>query len=100
MGMLFNDHTSTNPNVAWSAGAMISTLDDLRVWAKALATGALLKPETHVEQLRFGTIANSGGLSVGYVLGITKFGDFIGITARSSATRRPCCTCPTRTRPS
>jgi D-alanyl-D-alanine carboxypeptidase len=72
------DYTATNPNVAWAAGAMISTLDDLRVWAKVLATGALLKPETHAEQLRFGTIANSGGLSVGYGLGIAKFGDLIG----------------------
>ena len=72
------DYTSTNPNVAWTAGAMISTLDDLRSWAKAFATGALLKPETHVEQLRFGTVGDSGGLNIGYGLGIAKFGDFIG----------------------
>jgi D-alanyl-D-alanine carboxypeptidase len=72
------DYTSTNPNVAWTAGAMISTLDDLRIWTKVLATGALLKPETHIEQLRFGTVGDSGGLSIGYGLGIAKFGDFIG----------------------
>jgi D-alanyl-D-alanine carboxypeptidase len=72
------DYTSTDPNVAWAAGAMISTLDDLHVWAKVFATGALLKPETHIEQLRFGTVGDSGGLNIGYGLGIAKFGDFIG----------------------
>jgi len=71
------DYTFSNPNVPWTAGAMISTLDDLRVWAKALATGALLKPETKAERLRFGPLADGSGLS-GYGLGIARFGDFIG----------------------
>jgi D-alanyl-D-alanine carboxypeptidase len=71
------DYTFSNPNVPWTAGAMISTLDDLHVWAKALATGALLKPKTQAERLRFGALADSSGLS-GYGLGIAKFGDFIG----------------------
>jgi D-alanyl-D-alanine carboxypeptidase len=73
----FKDYTFSNPNVPWTAGAMISTLDDLRVWAKALAIGALLRPETQAERLRFGPLADSSGLS-GYGLGIAKFGDFIG----------------------
>jgi D-alanyl-D-alanine carboxypeptidase len=71
------DFTASNPAVAWSAGAMISTLDDLRIWAKALATGALLKPETHAEQLKFGTITTKP-FQIGYGLGIANFGGLVG----------------------
>ena len=56
---------------------MISTLEDLRTWAKALATGGLLKPATHAEQMKFGTI-NAKPLYVGYGLGIRNFGGLIG----------------------
>jgi hypothetical protein len=31
---------------------MISTLDDMRIWARALATGVLLTPETQREPPR------------------------------------------------
>ena len=41
------DVTASNPAFAGGAGAMISTLADLKVWAKALATGSLLAPATH-----------------------------------------------------
>ena len=71
------DFTASNPAVAWSAGAMISTLDDLRIWSKALATGALLNPETHAEQMKFGAIATKP-IHVGYGLGIANFGGLIG----------------------
>ena len=33
-----------NPSAFWAAGAMISTVPDLMVWAKALAEGTLLTP--------------------------------------------------------
>jgi D-alanyl-D-alanine carboxypeptidase len=71
------DYTATNPAVAWTAGAMISTLEDLRIWGKALATGTLLKPATHEEQMKFGTII-AKPLHVGYGLGIGNFGGLIG----------------------
>ncbi len=70
-------HTATNPAVAWTGGAIVSTLDDLKVWAKALATGALLKPGTHAEQMKYETLA-AGKVSVGYGLGIGDFGGLIG----------------------
>ncbi|MFI1832001.1 serine hydrolase domain-containing protein [Streptomyces olivaceoviridis] len=35
------DAADWNPSWGWAAGAMISTLDDLRVWAPTLATGEL-----------------------------------------------------------
>ena len=71
------DYTATNPAVAWTAGAMISTLDDLKVWAKALATGALLKPETHAEQMDY-EMMPAGKISVGYGLGVADFAGMIG----------------------
>ena len=71
------DYTASNPAVAWTAGAMISTLDDLKVWAKALATGSLLKPETHAEQMKYEMIP-AGKISVGYGLGIADFAGLIG----------------------
>jgi CubicO group peptidase (beta-lactamase class C family) len=70
--------TATMPNVAWTAGAMISTRDDLRIWARVLAAGTLLKPETHKEQTQFGLISDSGGLRVAYGLGIARIGKFVG----------------------
>ncbi|MFG2606290.1 serine hydrolase domain-containing protein [Streptomyces sp. NPDC048514] len=35
------DTTDWNPSWGWAAGAMISTLDDLRIWARTVATGRL-----------------------------------------------------------
>lgn len=43
--------TDWNPSWGWAAGAMISTLDDLRTWAEALAAGTLLSPETQRQRL-------------------------------------------------
>lgn len=38
-------------DLAWAAGGMVTTLDDLKVWAKALATGELLSDAMHEEQM-------------------------------------------------
>jgi D-alanyl-D-alanine carboxypeptidase len=35
------DTADWNPSWGWAAGAMISTLDDLRIWARTVATGQL-----------------------------------------------------------
>lgn len=43
--------TDWNPSWAWAAGAMTSTLADLKVWVPALATGELLSPELQAERL-------------------------------------------------
>jgi D-alanyl-D-alanine carboxypeptidase len=72
------DLTAINPNLAWTAGAMISTPHDLRIWGTALATGRLLKKGTQAAQLRFRQIANPGGPYIGYGLGMFKLGGFVG----------------------
>jgi D-alanyl-D-alanine carboxypeptidase len=47
-----NDATAWNPSWGWTAGSMISNLDDLLVWGEALATGdGILSPETQAERL-------------------------------------------------
>jgi D-alanyl-D-alanine carboxypeptidase len=48
-----NDATNWNPAYTWTSGSVISTLSDMVIWAKALATGTLLKPQTYAEQLHW-----------------------------------------------
>jgi D-alanyl-D-alanine carboxypeptidase len=72
------DYTAVNPKVAWTAGAMISTVTDLKRWGKVLARGTLLSKKLQRERLRLGRIPNQGGPPVGYGLGILRFGDWLG----------------------
>jgi len=72
------DYTAVNPKVAWTAGAMVSTLGDLRKYARELATGALLPANLQAERVKFGAIPNGKGPSVGYGLGILHVGDWLG----------------------
>jgi D-alanyl-D-alanine carboxypeptidase len=71
--------TDWNPSWGWTAGSAISTLHDLHIWAKALATGRLLSAATQKERLSF---VNIGTLWLGkplrYGLGVADFGGFIG----------------------
>jgi D-alanyl-D-alanine carboxypeptidase len=69
--------TDWNPSWGWAAGAMISTLDDMRIWAPALATGKLLDPVT--QQQRLQTVGTPGlPPQDGYGLGIFNLGGWIG----------------------
>ena len=47
------DATNWNYSWGWGAGSMISTLDDMRVWARVLATGTLLSPAMKAAQQQF-----------------------------------------------
>jgi D-alanyl-D-alanine carboxypeptidase len=73
-----HDYTAVNPQVAWTAGAMVSTIDDLFTSGEALATGTLLTKRLQAKRLGFGTIPNGNGPPVGCGLGILRFGDWIG----------------------
>jgi D-alanyl-D-alanine carboxypeptidase len=69
---------------------VISTLHDLRIWARAVATGALLKPRTQRARLRLrpvagavfaplaGTTGINAGLPFSYGLGIAGAGGMLG----------------------
>ncbi|WP_030762972.1 MULTISPECIES: serine hydrolase domain-containing protein [unclassified Streptomyces] len=69
------DATRWNPSWAWAAGEMVSDVQDLRSWARTLATGTLLKPATQAERLKT-TPMNIPG--AGYGLGIFNVQGWIG----------------------
>ncbi|MDX2561687.1 serine hydrolase [Streptomyces sp. TX20-6-3] len=69
------DATDWNPSWAWAAGAMISNLQDLRTWARVVATGTLLTPETQAERLKVYPTTIPGA---GYGLGIFNIQGWIG----------------------
>ncbi|MDQ1021384.1 serine hydrolase domain-containing protein [Streptomyces afghaniensis] len=69
------DVTNWNPSWAWAAGAMISDLHDLRRWAKVVATGELLSPETQEQRLR---TLPTGYPGTTYGLGIFETNGWIG----------------------
>jgi D-alanyl-D-alanine carboxypeptidase len=69
--------TDWNPSWAWGAGNMISTLEDMRIWAHALAIGPLLTPETQRQRLDT-TVPMNPEKSAFYGLGIFNAGGWIG----------------------
>lgn len=79
-GELYDMTSCIDPSITWAAGAIISTLEDVKIWAEALAAGELLEEATHEEQLQWVemTGAEEAGIGYEYGLGILKLGDFIG----------------------
>lgn len=69
------DSTHWDPSWAWSAGAMISDLHDLKHWARELATGTLLSPATQAERLK---VLPTGTPGAGYGLGIVNVNGWTG----------------------
>ncbi|MGX1365252.1 D-alanyl-D-alanine carboxypeptidase [Streptomyces canus] len=69
------DSTDWNPSWAWAAGGMISDLHDLRRWARIVATGTLLRPQTQAQRLR---MLPTGHPGLSYGLGIFESGGWIG----------------------
>lgn len=71
------DATNWSPSWGFGAGNMISTLDDLFVWVRALATGALLSPATQHEREQFLSAPTEGDGSL-YSLGVENQNGWIG----------------------
>ncbi|MPY34314.1 beta-lactamase family protein [Streptomyces adustus] len=75
------DAAGWNTSWAWTAGAMVSTLDDLRIWARTVATGVLPDGNTMVspavQKQRLTTPATPVP-DVGYGLGIFNVRGWIG----------------------
>jgi carboxyl-terminal processing protease len=67
------DFSICTPTPYWTAGAMVGTLGDLRIWMKALASGELLSPEMHAEQLNFAAPNTQN-----YGLGVMNGGKLLG----------------------
>jgi D-alanyl-D-alanine carboxypeptidase len=80
--------TVPSPSTLFGAGNIVSTLHDLRIWARALAIGALLKPAT--QRLRLSMLSTGGAsyplvgsgfrsiLPLSYGLGIARLGNLLG----------------------
>ena len=71
--------TDWNPSWGWATGNMISTLEDMRIWTRALATGALLSPENQRQRLDT-TVPMNPEKSAFYGLGIFNDGGWVGHT--------------------
>ncbi|WP_367319393.1 serine hydrolase domain-containing protein [Streptomyces sp. HUAS ZL42] len=75
------DTADWNPSWAWAAGAMISKLDDLRIWARTVATGqlpdgsTLISPVVQKQRL---TTPPSTFPGAGYGLGIFDVRGWLG----------------------
>lgn len=73
----FRDITILNPAPAGGAGAMISTLADLRTWAKALCAGTLLSPDLQKARLE-GQVFEGQPDFVRYGEAVALIGEFCG----------------------
>ena len=71
------DTTIVNPAPIAGSGAMISDVWDLKIWAEAVCTGKLLKPETHRTRLQTQHFQAEPEF-IGYGEGIMKVGSFCG----------------------
>ena len=72
-GPAVKDMSVESPTPFFTAGGMISDLMDIKTWLQALASGMLLSPEMHKEQLTFASPNTSS-----YGLGVMNGGIFIG----------------------
>ena len=74
--LLPEDRTEFSPS-DWTAGGMISTADDLVIWADALVDGLLLNEYTQLVRLASIQLDPSNP-ELGYGYGISKFGAYLG----------------------
>jgi D-alanyl-D-alanine carboxypeptidase len=71
----YADATDWNASYAEAAGGMISRMSDLRKWARVVATGKLLSPETQRERTEFLPSPGEGGATYG--LGIMNYNGWV-----------------------
>lgn len=77
------DFTDITPTMLSGAGAMISTLDDLRIWGEALGTGALITEEMFTERLEMVLSNEHGPFYDAYGLGMGTIDGWLGHTAET-----------------
>jgi D-alanyl-D-alanine carboxypeptidase len=54
------DATLWNPSWGYAAGAVVSTMADMKTWAASLGKGALLRPDTQAQRLGNGSQVGPG----------------------------------------
>jgi D-alanyl-D-alanine carboxypeptidase len=78
-----HDVTDENPSWGWSAGAAISTAEDLATWVQASGDGTLLDPtwqKKRLDSVQSADPSDPGAASYG--LGIARFGPVYGHTGK------------------
>ena len=71
IGLIIRDVTHDNPSWTWAAGELISTMDDMHIYIKALADGTLLSDKTR--QLLQNSFVELGVADYGF--GISRIND-------------------------
>ncbi len=74
----FVDKTVLNPTVAGGAGAIISSLRDLALYARAMCTGSLLSSQQLQRARLQGTALQGGPDFIKYGAGVLQLGQFCG----------------------
>jgi D-alanyl-D-alanine carboxypeptidase len=84
------DTTGFNPSWGSTAGALVSTAEDLLTFARALGTGALLTPES--QALRIASLADAPALGPGveYGIGLMRISGWIGHSGHIPGYRTAC----------
>ena len=84
------DTSELDPSYAWAAGGMVSTLEDLKIWVEALATGKLISASMQKERLVFmdifipGTPDFYNKMDPKYGLAIEQYDDsFVGHSGKT-----------------
>jgi D-alanyl-D-alanine carboxypeptidase len=73
----YRDLTVSNPAIAGTAGAMVSTVPDMARYAAQLAGGEGLAPATAAARQEWTPLTDSG-VRLQYGLGVTQLGDWVG----------------------
>lgn len=75
----FLDTTSQDLSWKWAQGGIISDLEDLRIWTRALGKGKLISPAMHKESFKWVYPESKyNPLDQKYGLGIGALGDWVG----------------------
>jgi D-alanyl-D-alanine carboxypeptidase len=69
--------TRWNPSWGWAAGSIISTLHDLRIWARHLATGKGLLPRAQRRE-RMQSVKEKPGAASAYGIGMFSVAGWVG----------------------
>jgi D-alanyl-D-alanine carboxypeptidase len=77
--LLPTDWSAANPSWGWTAGSVISTADDLVVWADAVVDGRLLSPDMHERRMAsYQPMNPTRPDGVAYGSGMLRAGDYHG----------------------
>lgn len=82
-----------DPSYLWASGAMVSNVEDLGTWVRALNSGQLLSPQMQAERMKFEPLSVAGApefytqMYPGYGLAVERYGndnEFVGHSGRTS----------------